>query len=488
MTMAFGFSISDFITLGEKTWAVYKACKGASSEFHDITAEVLSLHTVLKELEDACVDSSSLINRAADSKKMELKRIVRSCQRTLDKIDKLVTKYHSLGTDKNRLWHQLGFGATNLDPLRSSLMLSVSNLNLFLTSLETSSLARIEALLERLIEEARLGHKAPTVLSSALDNTGVGWPQLKAELTDEGIPKAEIELYKHSIQEWISKATDQGLFDEVELGNTISSQSVHLRPLSLRAPSTNSSTSNRGSIISQEPIKFESETVTVDERNTSDEDYLDPITFSNPVELRPLSVKVLSVYSNNSGESRVQTPVNLTPHATANEATNTFSDPTDKVMSTTIQAPSSSSLPLPSPRPSPPPEDRPVATTLYKPTSKSNPIGYLPNLEMSAKPINSVRYLPDLEMSAKPINSVRYLPNLEMSAKPINSVNGTNPSGSDKSGSTLIASDDGVGNSSQSAPTSGWMARFLNCCSECACCTDDILDNANDIPKRPGVL
>lgn len=452
MTMAFGFSISDFITFGEYTWGVYKACKGAASEFQEITAEVLSLHTVLRELKDACVDSSSLINRAADCKKHELSKIVRSCQRTLDKIDKLVTKYHSLGTDKNRLWHQLGFGATNLAPLRSSLMLSVSNLNLFLTSLETSSLARIETLLERLIEEVRLGTKAPTVLSSALDNTGVGWPQLKAELTDEGIPKADIELYKDSIQEWISKTTDLGLFDEVELGKTISSQSVHLRPLSLRAPSTNSSASNRESINPQEPIEFEPDPVAIHERNKSDEDYLERITFSNPIKLRPLSVKASSVSSNESGENRPQTPIDLGPHATANEAISVVSDPTDKVMSTTIQAPSSSSSSLPSLLP----EHLPKAMTPFGPASKLKPIGYIQNLEMSANSTNSGKE--------------------------------GNLNGSANSGSTLIGSDDRTGNSPQNAPITGWMARFLNCCSECACCADDTLNDMNTTPMRPGVL
>lgn len=188
--MSFGFSISDFESIVKYSWKIYKACKGASSDFEEISREALSLHAVLKELEDAVGDPTSLINRVADSKKRELLKSIRNCRKTLGILENLVQKYHSLGTDKERKWDIIRFGTEALEPVRSKLLLSIANLQLFLSSLETSSLARIESLLEKLIEEVRSGRKAPTVLSSVLDDMSVGWPQLKNELTSEGIPKS----------------------------------------------------------------------------------------------------------------------------------------------------------------------------------------------------------------------------------------------------------------------------------------------------------
>ena len=51
--MSFGHSFRDFIALGTLAWCVYKSCKGTPEAFGDISLEVLSLHTVLKEAEEA---------------------------------------------------------------------------------------------------------------------------------------------------------------------------------------------------------------------------------------------------------------------------------------------------------------------------------------------------------------------------------------------------------------------------------------------------
>ena len=295
--MSFGFSALEFMKIIDKTWEVYKACKNASKHHQEILTEVLALHTILQELRDAFGDPKSLINRADDSKKREISKIISGCDRAVQKINDLAVRYSSLGTDKERIWEILGFGTVKLPPLRSQLLLAVANLNLALTSLGTSSLARIETLLERLIKEVRQGRKAPTVLSSAIDDVSIGWPQLKAELIEDGIPSEAIEVYKRPIQEWITKATDDGLFDDPDQERSDSSTQVHLRALSIRAPSISSTSSERRSLTPEPLMETDMPTPMAEE---TDGDGV--FNFSNPRLPRPLSIRVLATSSTASRE------------------------------------------------------------------------------------------------------------------------------------------------------------------------------------------
>lgn len=277
--MSLGFSLGDFRTIGERSWKVYKACRGASSEFQEIATEVLSLHAVLKLLQDASEDSNSLISRAADSKKLEVYKILRICRRMLDAIDNLVTKYHSLGTDKERKWYILGHGTAELDHLRRKLKISVSNLDMFLNSLETTSLARIESLMEKLLLEVRAGRRTPSVLSSVIENATVGWPLLKTELAGVGVPKADIEMYKEPIQEWIREADEDGILEEAEpREDPAPPRQVHLRRLSFRAPP--SSILSAGEVIVSQPITHTTQHPVSMEAGVADEDQISSSTLS----------------------------------------------------------------------------------------------------------------------------------------------------------------------------------------------------------------
>ena len=470
--MSFGFSISDFESIAKYSWKIYKACKGASSDFEEISREALSLHVVLKELEDAVGDPTSLVNRAADSKKRELLQSIRNCRKTLGILDNLVQKYHSLGTDKERKWDIIRFGTEALEPVRSKLMLSVANLTLFLSSLETSSLARIESLLEKLIVEVRSGRKAPTVLSSVLD-TSVGWPQLKSELTSEGIPKADVEMYKGSIQDWIREANDEGLFDDPDPGVT-SSKSIHLRPLSVRRYSTSlagSSEEEEPTAVSRVSTRSESQRapVTVEKEDGHVDDMvIGEITFSRPIELRPLSVRALS---RSSAEAKEE----LSPSSSSTESKSTPAlspviAETDLGVSTTK---ATSSVPTPLH------EDMP-STAQSKPLVPSTASHYKSSSTSMEPDEHALRattegYLAVPAMSATPANSTEEVPLETPGDVSINTEKTLK--------SSLI-----VDYNTTSDPLPTPMRSFWSCCGDCQCCKDDVLNDVNAVPTRPGVI
>jgi len=71
--MSFGFSVGDFIAVSEKTWTIYRACKGAPGEFQELSRELSSLHTILHELEDEARTPASLLNRRGVGRREELR-------------------------------------------------------------------------------------------------------------------------------------------------------------------------------------------------------------------------------------------------------------------------------------------------------------------------------------------------------------------------------------------------------------------------------
>jgi len=54
--MSFGYSVGDFITVGQLAWTVYKSRRDAPESFNNISIEVLSLHALLKEVEETISD------------------------------------------------------------------------------------------------------------------------------------------------------------------------------------------------------------------------------------------------------------------------------------------------------------------------------------------------------------------------------------------------------------------------------------------------
>ena len=109
---------------------------------------VISLHTSLKELEDEINNPDSILNRTGAGKKKEVTLLVKNCERVLQQLNKKLIKYKSLGTASKRTFDRLRWSAENLQEIREKILAYTSSLTLFLTTLGTGSLGRIEKKLE----------------------------------------------------------------------------------------------------------------------------------------------------------------------------------------------------------------------------------------------------------------------------------------------------------------------------------------------------
>lgn len=191
--------------------------KGASSEFEEISREVSTLHTAIKELQDEVENEDSILNRAGSTKKNEVDDLIRHCRAVLQQLQRLVTRYKSLGTNSKRAWDRIKFGTEGVQDIREKLTFHTSAIQLFLTTLGTGSLGRIEKKLETIIDEIRSGKRESSILTTSGDDDAeaeVQWDALKSELVEDGFTKQDIESHRHAIMAHLQQLIDDGELQE----------------------------------------------------------------------------------------------------------------------------------------------------------------------------------------------------------------------------------------------------------------------------------
>jgi hypothetical protein len=114
--MSFGFSVGDFVAVGQFAWQVYKSCKDAPKSFKNVSQEVLSLHAVLKEAEETLSGYP-----LSQSKEASLATITSGCQDVLKDLQTLVLRYESLGSKTKRTWDRLRWHSDDIAELRARL-------------------------------------------------------------------------------------------------------------------------------------------------------------------------------------------------------------------------------------------------------------------------------------------------------------------------------------------------------------------------------
>jgi hypothetical protein len=114
--MSFGYSVGDFIAVGQLAWSVYKSCRDAPGSFKNISLEVLSLHAVIKEAEETLSEQPF-----PTSKQEGLATVTTGCKAVLRDLQALVEKYESLGSQSKRTWDRLKWGSNDIAELRARL-------------------------------------------------------------------------------------------------------------------------------------------------------------------------------------------------------------------------------------------------------------------------------------------------------------------------------------------------------------------------------
>lgn len=124
--MSFGFSVGDFLAVGQLSWKVYKKCKASSGSYLELSNEVGALHNVMKETEE--LFSQQDLTPPQENRLLACQQ---GCGDVLKDLDSLLIKYESLGTNSQRTFDRMGFGTQDMNEIRLRLISNASMLDAF---------------------------------------------------------------------------------------------------------------------------------------------------------------------------------------------------------------------------------------------------------------------------------------------------------------------------------------------------------------------
>jgi hypothetical protein len=232
--MSFGFGISDIALLIQLAWSTFDGAKRACGEHDDLTKEVLSLHSILNHLRSEVRNPKSLINLAAENRRMELDNHLRGCGRHLRRMNSVLTKFNALPDEERsgkQLWQRIRFGngaVKDVADIRLKMSTYTTAISMTLNLLSLGSQGRVE---QRLIRQggeltgitesinllvAKLTASSPegSIMTTYSNDDKAFWRALRRELVEDGYPSKVIQSHKVLIQDYVKELGARGVFDD----------------------------------------------------------------------------------------------------------------------------------------------------------------------------------------------------------------------------------------------------------------------------------
>ena len=221
--MSFGFSISDVTSLIQLTVRTYRGWKKACGEYSRITGELETLEVILSRVEfEVQQPTSLLIHHDRDLSKLQ--KIVSGCKDVVKDLEKVISKFQSLGFSRRNNWDRLRLGNKDLSGLQQRLGLQITALGTYLSVLGISSVGRVEEsvkvlpemkrTIDNLAAEIRAGRREGSVMTTYENDKKEVWRQFRRELISEGIQSEKIDMVKRHLRCYIKKLDEAGLLDE----------------------------------------------------------------------------------------------------------------------------------------------------------------------------------------------------------------------------------------------------------------------------------
>ena len=125
--MAFGYGVGDFLAVLQLALTVYNDFKNAPGQLKDISNDVGSLHSVLKEAEESITPYNTL----SEQSKARLAEILRGCKAVLDELKTICEKYKLRNPALKRWWYRFRWDQVKITDLRDRLDVNVTMLTGF---------------------------------------------------------------------------------------------------------------------------------------------------------------------------------------------------------------------------------------------------------------------------------------------------------------------------------------------------------------------
>ncbi len=236
--MSFGYSIGDAVSLTQLAWKTVQNARKACGEHDELTREVLSLHVVLRRLEQEVEKPGNPISggKSGETYKQELKVIVDGCRKVLNLLDQVLTKYNALSEQERsgrKLWQKIKFGNGTMGDLaeqRGKLTHYTSALSLFLNMVAIGTMGKVERQMTdaggdlKEIKVAvhditahlmsRSNRHEGSILTAYADDDRAVWKEFRRELAQDGFSSSVLRKRKRVIKAYIEELGSRGLLDE----------------------------------------------------------------------------------------------------------------------------------------------------------------------------------------------------------------------------------------------------------------------------------
>lgn len=210
MVVPFGFGVGDFMAVGTLVLSLYKAFKNAPGEFNEISRELQSFYIVVADLMEQAEDENSLLNREGVSRKQELLALRDNLLGTMQELQDLHERYKRMGRIS---WSRFSLGQENLGAMRSKLVVEITAVNTFMSSLMLGALGRMEPMLRRIYQLLDERAKADVAIAqsilSARSRPGSDWAPLELLLKTEGIPTEYILENREEIKQVVKSVIEE---------------------------------------------------------------------------------------------------------------------------------------------------------------------------------------------------------------------------------------------------------------------------------------
>ena len=119
--------------------------------------QILFWHIVVHEIKNEAEKPKSLLDCARFEGKPQVHNLSYNSIDVLKELERLFSRYQSLGTTQKRSWDRVGFALGLTEAIQDRIASHTSALNLWVASLGTNSLGRIEKKLDDLAAQVRAG-------------------------------------------------------------------------------------------------------------------------------------------------------------------------------------------------------------------------------------------------------------------------------------------------------------------------------------------
>ncbi|KAJ5526258.1 hypothetical protein N7494_012908 [Penicillium frequentans] len=152
--------ITDIPALTKATWEIYNQCqtfaKDAPDGFRNLVTGLGSLQGVMRTLSDDFISNTAFFEQMSEDRRMIIERCLNDCFATLTWLTSLINRYRELGISEGKtFWQKVKWSTqrTQIEDIRSKLIVHTCNLSLCMSPMENSSLANIEQTMVQAMED-----------------------------------------------------------------------------------------------------------------------------------------------------------------------------------------------------------------------------------------------------------------------------------------------------------------------------------------------